>query len=443
MMAFIARSENKVLKSKVEELTTKVKELTLDNATLKAELEIYRKEAALPSFSNLALGQATSDDDAMESTNNTPGEEFVSSGNDVYPTDPTVSLPNITGMSNPLCCALNKSDNILAVGGADRYVSVLTWGSALAPSLDATTKTVANAARVQCSAPVICVGFCNTHDILCVGCMDGSVHFVGFSLTLGKMNAWLLNSIGRDGALKFAKYIKSVAWLDSSPVVAISSADGTVVMSNISLQDEDVTMEADDDNYDDNDHICKHIEITNVKSFHFNNPVETLCFVNEGKSLCLYERETSFLTYFDLSNEYKMSKYSLNGKTTGGFDDFVSFAIMDLSLSPNGKYLCAATDASRNIIIEVGTDNIIRDLYGHKNDPFSQPRIAWSSNGQYIFGNSQEDNSICVWDVASTKIIQRLQHHSSQVRDIFGSKESDTLVTASYDKTCTVWLNAM
>lgn len=39
---------------------------------------------------------------------------------------------------------------------------------------------------------------------------------------------------------------------------------------------------------------------------------------------------------------------------------------MQLVLSPNGKYLCAATDASRNIIIEVGTSNIVRDLYGHK-----------------------------------------------------------------------------
>ena len=39
---------------------------------------------------------------------------------------------------------------------------------------------------------------------------------------------------------------------------------------------------------------------------------------------------------------------------------------MQLALSPNGKYLCAATDASRNIIIEVGTSNIVRDLYGHK-----------------------------------------------------------------------------
>lgn len=116
---------------------------------------------------------------------------------------------------------------------------------------------------------------------------------------------------------------------------------------------------------------------------------------------------------------------------------------MHLALSPNGKYLCAATDTSRNIIIEVGTSNIVRDLYGHKNDGFSVPRIAWSSNGQYIFGNTQEDSSICVWDIASAMLIDRLQGHGGQLRDIFSSGTTDTLVTSSYDKSVKVWLNKM
>lgn len=116
---------------------------------------------------------------------------------------------------------------------------------------------------------------------------------------------------------------------------------------------------------------------------------------------------------------------------------------MHLALSPNGKYLCAATDTSRNIIIEVGTSNIVRDLYGHKNDGFSVPRIAWSSNGQYIFGTTQEDTSICVWDIASAKMVNRLKSHGGQIRDIFSSKHSDTVVTSSYDKSVKVWLNAL
>ena len=415
----------------------KVKELTIENATLKAEVEIYRKEAALPSFSKLALGQAA--DEVMGSaTNDHSGDEFISSGNGVYPTDPVVSLPNINGVSNPLCCAMNRSDNILAVGGADSNVTIATWGSALAPTPDAATNTVLNAARFQCSAPVICISFCNFNDIVCAGCMDGSVHFIGFSFIGGKANAWALKSLGDDD-IKFSKYVKSIAWSTSSPVVACSSADGTVIVSRVTILDEDTIM---DDVDDDNVH-RKDINITKLKSLHFKGSVEALCFVKDGQSLCIYERDTSYLSYFDLADEYKMTKFSLNGKTTGGFDDFVSFAVMQLSVSPNGKYLCAATDSSRNIIIEVGTDNIIRDLYGHKNDSFSQPRVAWSSSGQYVFGNTQEDSGICVWDVASASIVNKLPHHSSQIRDIFSSTTSDTLITASYDKSCTVWLNAM
>jgi WD40 repeat protein len=128
---------------------------------------------------------------------------------------------------------------------------------------------------------------------------------------------------------------------------------------------------------------------------------------------------------------------------TGGFDNHVSFAVMHLAPSPNGKYICAATDTSRNIILQVQTSNIIRDLYGHKNDGYSQPRIAWSCNGQYIFGNTQDDGSICVWDIASGKIVTKLEGHGSPIRDVFSSKVTDTVVTASFDKCVKVWSRAI
>ena len=58
LLLILARTENATLKAKVKELTEQVKVLTVDNAALLAEVEIYRKEAALPTFSKLALGQA-------------------------------------------------------------------------------------------------------------------------------------------------------------------------------------------------------------------------------------------------------------------------------------------------------------------------------------------------------------------------------------------------
>merc|ERR1712008_51769 len=112
---------------------------------------------------------------------------------------------------------------------------------------------------------------------------------------------------------------------------------------------------------------------------HFDGAVEAMCFLNNGSTLCCYVRGTSYLSYFDLKDGYKQSKMSLNGGAagTGCFDEHVSFAVLSLLPSPNGEYLAAATDASRNIIMKTGTNRIVRNLYGHKNDSFSIPKIAW------------------------------------------------------------------
>lgn len=74
-----ARSENAVLAAKVKELAFHVKELTFANASLQAEVEQYRKEAALPSFSHLALGRSA---DGSMDVDNTP-DVFLRSGNGV------------------------------------------------------------------------------------------------------------------------------------------------------------------------------------------------------------------------------------------------------------------------------------------------------------------------------------------------------------------------
>jgi WD40 repeat protein len=123
--------------------------------------------------------------------------------------------------------------------------------------------------------------------------------------------------------------------------------------------------------------------------------------------------------------------------------------------------------------MESGTDRIVRNLYGHKNDGFSNPKIAWSSNGQvrliltvfnfwislhpahyfaatihiinmqYLYGNSQEENCVCVWDIASSSIVKKLDGHSGLVRDIYSSFTSDTVATVSFDKSGKVWLREM
>ena len=81
-------------------------------------------------------------------------------------------------------------------------------------------------------------------------------------------------------------------------------------------------------------------------------------------------------------------------------------------------------------------------MYNHwiKNDGFSQPKIAWSKNGKYLYGNTQEDSKICVWDIASTEIVKWLEGHTNPIRDMQSSSLTETLVTTSFDKKTHIWL---
>lgn len=321
-----AREENKILKAKVKECTETIKELRLTNAQLQAEVEMYREEAALPSFSNMALGtghSTTANDNDMDlaAAGAGAGHDFVSSGDGTYPTDPAITLPHIHGISNPLCCALDKSDSILATGGADSYVSILAWGTALAPGSEASTDAVLKAARVACSAPVISIAFSTTDDILAVGCMDGTVHLIGYgyqtSTSTRRVDAWTLKIVSGE-KIKFTKYVKSLAFAPNSGLLASSSADGTVQLTRVTLvnaEDGDEDMDGGDANTDDDtdEGQSKNAKVELVNSLHLTGAVETVCFVNDGNALCLYERETSYLSYFDLKDDFKMTKYSLNG----------------------------------------------------------------------------------------------------------------------------------
>jgi hypothetical protein len=151
-----ARAENAVLTKKVKELSDQVKLLTVENQSLLAELEVYRKESALPNFSNLALGSVPSTE-VME-VDETP-DEFVKLGNGVFPTESAVTLPKLHQNANPICCVLNPDDTLLATGGADCHLCLCQWGAALAPTPDAVSKAVERVVRLQCPGPVICAAF--------------------------------------------------------------------------------------------------------------------------------------------------------------------------------------------------------------------------------------------------------------------------------------------
>jgi hypothetical protein len=94
------------------------------------------------------------------------------------------------------------------------------------------------------------------------------------------------------------------------------------------------------------------------------------------------------LSYFDVTQDFLQSKINLNQGTTGGFDKHVSFAVMDMVPHGDYWYLALVMDASRNMLLEFATGQQFKNLYGHQNDSYSQPKVAWSKNGQYLFGST-------------------------------------------------------
>ena len=424
-----AREENRVLLAKVKELTVRVHELNAENAALLAEVEMYRAEFA---SSKLLGADVTAEEESKEVLEDDGADDFVTAGNGVFASDPAVTLPKIHSTANPLCCSLHPDDTLIATGGADSNLVLCRWGAALAPGEESSIKAVQDSIKIACGAPVICAAFAQVnkgrgYPLVAAGCMDGSVKIMHCGLDLEDSVNRVLHTF------KHEKYVKTICWSPSESLIASASADGTIKLHRVgnvpSLFDESDSNE---------------LSVEVIQSLHFDGPVETMCFVDNGNSLCCYVRGTSYLSYFDLKEEYKQSKFSLNGKAAIGdrFDDHVSFSVLSLQPSPNGKYLALATDASRNIVMEVKSDIVRKNLYGHNNDGFSNPKISWSSSGEYIYGNSQNENVVCVWDVASSSMVKRLEANAF-VRDIYSSNSTDTVVTVSFDKTAKVWLNEM
>lgn len=405
-----AREENKILKEKVKALEQRCKVLTVENESLKAEVEIYRQEASLTGSSAGGIGSTAG---SINELGDHDKDHFVQGGNGIFAKSKEVLLEKLHGLANPSCCSLSTDDTILATGGADRILAFVPWGAALGGQ-DVKDKVV----RIECPGPVIAVDFARKprSPFCAAGCMDGTVQVFHLE-THGTFQAKEI----APGTIKHAKYVRRVAWSPTENLLASASADGSVLLHRVIWN-----------GLDDN------IRLEKVQALNLAGPVEALCF--HQNTLVCYARDTPFLSYFNLINDFEHTKINLNrGPGSAGFTDHVSFCVMDMA--PYGDYLALATDTSRNIIIEFATGKHIRNLYGHQNDGFSQPKIAWSKNGSYLYGNTQDDSTLVVWDIASATIVERIGGHDNNIRDLYSSKSSDTLVTTSFDKKTYVWLS--
>jgi WD40 repeat protein len=421
-----------VLQQRVKELAGRVKVLTVENEALKAEVEMYRKEAASrgPASGESGSSLAGSAHDADDDGGGGDDDAFVVSGNGVYPRRKEATLSRLHGSANPLCAALSSDDTVLATGGADRSWRLTQWGAAAAADAEEGEEVpVTAAASISCEAPVICTAFSPVVKGVCAaGTMDGSVLLASYETTGGRLSMHAAAATTTKDH-KHGKYVLAVAWSPTEPLVASASADGTVHVYRVSKEMK----------FDTGD-MRPVVTSSVVQTLHLPGAVETVTFTQDNKLLC-YARGSPYLHSFDLGKEFAVERIRLND-ATAGFGDHVSFAVMDLSVSPaHEKYVACATDTSRNMVLDLRTGRQVRNCYGHRNDGFSQPAVAWSLSGQYLLGNTQDESAVVVWDVASSKIVERLSdHHTSPIKDLYSSPTTNTLVTTAFDKHTHIWM---
>ncbi|CAM9145352.1 unnamed protein product [Choristocarpus tenellus] len=372
---------------------------------------------------------------------------------------------------NVLCARVHPIlPNIFASGGADKTLLVSHWGaSEFANNRSSSSVAVSNIARqelgrLRLEAPVLSLDFCpvQTHgrDLLLVGGMDGASHLVSLgkrsgtrsdkerreeeveSLNSGKFdfqeegNSALPTSSlsgceeGKDhpgvsllSSLKdHSKYVVGCRFSPDGHTFATASHDKVVALYTRNGGTEGIGGTG----------------FTQIRKLYFSEAIECLEFVRgSGGALDLVvaARNQPHLMYVNIDT-LQQRKVSLNERD---WDAHVSFNIMGLSVSPDGKYLLAATDKNRNILYPVGKNHHVRTLVGHSTDAYFQPRVAWDPSGAFSYCNSSADHDIHLHCLASGRIIDHLKCHTSVVRDIYHHPSAPVLITASYDKSVCLW----
>ena len=424
----------------------------------------------------------------------------------------------------------------IVTGGAD---STLRW-TRCSPNtihhtnshVNDTSPTTTTVVYDQLTAPVVCtttntkevkkygnVVFQNTNTTLLdsyvvVGTMDGHVTLLhcsnenedsGYQPEIVMDDSSSLSQLTEERVAvlkKHDKYVSSISWIyvdDDTTVhhpqenesctswLATSSADGTIHIYTVTA-----VSTADDVNHQPSSSSSKVVQLKtrHIESFYFDNPVTCICYAkditNNDIVLYVYVRNTPHIKVIRMPLSRPNTENSDTCCTistvlhlnTSIYDSHVSFAVLDIKMSYDYKYLAVACDNHCHFIIEnsctvesqrggrsnatntappsIQQAKIIRKLYGHVADSYSRPIVAWSCNNQYVYCNTQNDTTLCIYSIASGKLLDdhsstqsddhttehpppSQQPHVRPIKHMCSHPYQNILVTTSFDHKTIVW----
>lgn len=187
------------------------------------------------------------------------------------------------------------------------------------------------------------------------------------------------------------------------------------------------------------------MEYVKIQSFSFLVTPEDAIFVplsmndkeadQDDYELVIALRESSSLLYVNCTT-FSQRTVSLN---ENDWDEHVSFNALALSLSPSGSQLVVSTDKDMHLIVECGSHRRRKLLVGHNCGEYGKPKLAWDSTSSFLLSNSEGDNDIFVFKLATGRIVDRIAGHRGLIKDISVSAGLNMVATASFDHSIIIW----
>jgi len=324
-------------------------------------------------------------------------------GDSFYATQQQLRIDNATAAANVIAVAF-VSKTMLACGGANGNLSIYNIPA----------EAEAEAVRVNSFSlpgPVISLHAHPDRKLVAAGLMDGSLAVISADsqddIELSKQHS---------------KYVICVRW-GGLDLLASASSDKSVVLYRCLLEEGPLKL-----------------QLQVITTLRFVNTPESLAFVPgtdpSSLELVVALRETNHLVYVNCSS-LEQRNVSLNANE---WDQHTSFTALALSPSPNGSLLLVATDKDTILCLSTGSNQRVRLFAGHSSGAYARPALAWCPSGKYVYCNSENDNEVYVYCVASERIVGKLAGHRGVIRDIAVSAVR-RVATASHDKAVIVWRN--
>ena len=134
-----------------------------------------------------------------------------------------------------------------------------------------------------------------------------------------------------------------------------------------------------------------------------------------------------------VSNDHSVRVWDINmGQVVATFKDASSAA-----LSPDGKYVVAGGGKGNVRILDVQSQQVVRDLAGHA-APVAA--VAYSPDGKIILtGGGDPDRKLIVWDAQTGARKAELEGQGGGVKSVAFSADGRLILTTSYDGKARVW----